>query len=190
VASDDAGNTDPCAFNVTVAQALVANDDTLGTLENHSVTVLADKLMANDTASAGGTLALTDVSTNSANGGTVALLDGVITYTPAAGYTGADLFTYTITDGSSSTNGSVFVTVVNEADPAANLIGDIVVDEQGAHLVFAGIPGFAYAIQRSSDGATWGTIGDPVLAPESGLMEFVDSAPLPGPVYYYRTVAP
>src|SRR5439155_15478413 len=53
VATDTAGNTDACNFTVTVQQVLIANPDTLGALANHSATVLAEKLLENDTAAGG-----------------------------------------------------------------------------------------------------------------------------------------
>src|SRR5439155_26248547 len=62
VATDAAGNTDPCSFTVTLVQLLVANTDTLGALQNHSVVVLAEKLLANDTAGLDGILTLISVS--------------------------------------------------------------------------------------------------------------------------------
>jgi hypothetical protein len=39
------------------------------------------------------------ISPTSENGGAVALVGGVVTYTPAAGFTGLDTFTYTVCDG-------------------------------------------------------------------------------------------
>ena len=127
-------------------------------------------------------------SATSTNGGTVMLADGVITYTPVPGFSGADLFTYTITDGFSSTNGSVFVTVRSESEPAANQIGGVTIDGDGAHVRFAGIPGVAYSVQRSSDTVTWVTVGS-ITAPASGLMQFTDPAPPSGPLFY-RTISP
>jgi hypothetical protein len=187
-ATDAAGNTDTCTFSVTVAQEFVANPDNLGALANHSAAVLAEKLLANDTASSGGNLMLTSVSATSTNGGTLLLSGDSITYTPVPGFTGTDLFTYTVTDGVSTTNGSVLVTVSSEAATAANLIGDVTIDTDGAHLRFAGIPEFTYTVQRSTDSITWTAIGS-ITAPSSGLMEFIDPTPPPAPVSY-RTITP
>jgi hypothetical protein len=189
-ATDAAGNTDSsCSFTVTVAQELIANPDTLGVLANHSVSVLTEKLLANDTAASGGTLTLTDVSATSTNGGTVVLSGDSVTYTPVPGFIGTDLFTYTITDQVGTTNGSVLVIVASEADPAANLIGNVIVDQDGAHMRFAGIPDFTYAVQRSTDSVTWTTLDGSITAPVNGLMEFIDPTPPSGPLFY-RTIRP
>src|SRR5262249_33878656 len=74
-----------------------------------------------------------------ASHGTVALVNGVITYTPAADYNGPDSFTYTISDDG-TTNGagdfktstatvSVLVTEVNDAPTAVD--DDATVAEDG-----------------------------------------------------------
>ena len=68
------------------------------------------------------------------------------------------------------------------------MIGTVVVDTDGAHTRFAGIPGFTYIIERSTDGADWTAIGSAVV-PANGLFEFLDSAPPSGSVFY-RTTAP
>ncbi len=50
--------------------------------------------------------------------GTVAIDDGTVTYTPAAGFSGTDTFDYTITDGIATDTATVTVAVANGA-PAA-----------------------------------------------------------------------
>src|SRR5207249_3587042 len=104
-----------CSFSVTVtADPPIANADALGAVANHLTTVLADKLVSNDSGAPGTTLSVTGVSSSSTNGGTVSLSAGVISYTPVPNFSGADLFTYTLSDGCSTTNGSVLVTVTSE----------------------------------------------------------------------------
>lgn len=61
--------------------------------------------LANDTDADGDKLSITAVGT--ASGGTVAInADGSVTYTPKAGFTGTDSFTYTISDGQGHTANS------------------------------------------------------------------------------------
>jgi hypothetical protein len=156
----------------------------VGTLKNHSVAVRAQKLLSTGVPLA----ALASVSDNSTNGGAVTLANGIVTYTPATNFSGADLFTYVVTDGSTSTTGSVQVLVADTGSLVRNLIGAVVVDTDGAHARFAGIPGFTYTIERSTDGIEWTAIGTAVV-PANGLIEFLDSTPPAGSVFY-RTATP
>ena len=52
---------------------------------------------------------------------------------------------------------------------------------------FNPIPGFTYIIERSTDGVEWTAVGSAVV-PASGLLEFLDSAPPSGSVFYRTTV--
>ena len=47
----------------------------------------------------GDTIAVGGVSATSTNGGAVSLAGGMVTYTPASGFVGADRFSYTVSDG-------------------------------------------------------------------------------------------
>ncbi len=110
-----------------------------------------------------------------------------MTYTPATNFIGADLFTYVVNDGSTSSTGSVQVIVADTGTLAPNRIGVVVVGPDGAHARFAGVPGFTYIIERSTDGADWTAVGSAV-APANSLFEFLDSDPPSGPVFYRTTV--
>jgi hypothetical protein len=166
----------------------VANTDEIGVLENHSVIITTEKLLANDTDSGDAMLAVVNVSALSTNGGTVAMNENAITFTPAAGFNGVDLFTYTLSDGCNTATGSVLVTVLDIASPSANRIGDLLLDTDGAHVRFAAIPGFTYAIERSSTNESWTAIGS-VVTPPTGIIEFLDQNPPSGAIYY-RTRVP
>ncbi|WP_225409013.1 Ig-like domain-containing protein [Stigmatella hybrida] len=111
--------TDPVAGNNSASQSTtvvaanrppVANDDTVSVGANSGATVV--NVLGNDTdPDTGDTLTVTAV-TQSANGGTVTLVGGVVSYTPAPGFTGTDTFTYTISDGKGGTDtATVTVTV-------------------------------------------------------------------------------
>jgi len=60
----------------------------LGATENQSVSLPAAKLVAIATSPNGGALSITDVSATSAQGGSVSLGGGLVTYTPPAGFVG------------------------------------------------------------------------------------------------------
>jgi hypothetical protein len=97
------------------------------------------------------------------------------------------LFTYVVNDGSTSSTGSVQVVVADTGTVAPNRIGSVVLGTEGAQVRFAGIPGFTYIIERSTDGADWTAVGS-VVVPANGLFEFLDSAPPSGSVFYRTTV--
>ncbi len=100
----------------------VAVDDVKSTNANTPLTFAANDLTANDTDADNDALTVTSVTSPSANGGSVTF-DGMnVTYTPAANFSGADTFTYTISDGKGGTD-SATVTV-NVAPPNHNPVAN------------------------------------------------------------------
>ena len=101
--SDGHGNTDTAIVTLTVAVTVgvpVAQDDTYNVPMN-TATSLA--VLSNDSDPDGQALTITTVSTPAH--GTAAIVSGTsITYTPTAGYSGADTFSYTVSDGAGSTD--------------------------------------------------------------------------------------
>jgi hypothetical protein len=170
-----------------VTAPLVADTQIVGALMNHSVSLRAQKLLATGADQFAPTHTLTGLSAYSTNGGTVTLSEGLVTYTPTTNFVGADLFTYAVSDGFNSATGSVQVIVAATGALAPNRIGDVVVGTDGAHARFAGIPGFTYTIERSTDGADWTAVGS-VVVPANGLLEFLDSTPPAGSVFYRTTI--
>jgi len=190
-ATDIHGNTTNCSFTVTVIldHAPVTGSINLGAVANHPRALLIDKVLGEASDLDNNTLTLTTVSANSTNGGTVTLTETNIIYTPATNFAGADLFTYTISDGHSGTaTGSVLILVLSESDASLNQVGQPTATTNGTVVVrFAGIPGTTYSVQRSSDQVTWSSAGT-YLVPATGIAEFTDSTPAAQPPYYYRTV--
>ena len=76
---------------------------TLAATEDTAVTYTAAQLLGNDTDVDGDTLSIASVS--SGTGGTAVLnANGTVTYTPAANFNGAASFTYTVSDGTATSN--------------------------------------------------------------------------------------
>ena len=77
------------------------------------------------------------------SGGTVNIVDGVLIYTPAMGFTGQDSFTYTISDGHSGT-ASATVTVQVTAKDASNhpptAVADSATTHEGVPIAIAVLP--------------------------------------------------
>ncbi|MBW7886379.1 MAG: tandem-95 repeat protein, partial [Caldilineaceae bacterium] len=100
-----------------VNDAPVASDD-LFIVDENSVENVLD-VLANDTDVDGDALTITLVG--SASHGVVTFDGVVVRYTPNAGYSGADAFAYTVSDGSLSDSATVELTVRNRNDaPVAN----------------------------------------------------------------------
>jgi outer membrane protein OmpA-like peptidoglycan-associated protein len=93
----------------------VANDDAVTVAEDSGATVI--NVLANDTTEPGETLVVTSV-TQPASGGTVTVVGGVVSFTPAANYNGTVTFTYTVSDGNGGTDtATVTMTVSAVNDP-------------------------------------------------------------------------
>ncbi len=105
--------------------APVALDDIFCGDEDSQITgnVLADNGSGADYDFEGDSLSVVAENITSANGGTVTLLaDGSFTYDPAANYNGPDSFSYTLSDGSLTQTGMVYIKVspVNDAPTAVD----------------------------------------------------------------------
>ena len=116
--SDGNGGTATGTMTVSVAPppnvAPVAGADSASTVSPNPVTI---NLLANDTDANGDTLSVT-ANTAPANG-TVTRTGGSATYTPAAGFSGTNSFTYTLSDGKGGTaTGTVTVSVSAAPAPA------------------------------------------------------------------------
>ncbi|MDH3262019.1 MAG: Ig-like domain-containing protein, partial [Acidimicrobiia bacterium] len=94
--------------NNPVNDAPAANDDFETTDPDTPVVI---DVLVNDSDANGDVLAVISIS-EQANGAVAINPDGTVTYTPAAGFTGIDTFTYTISDGKGGTaRATVMVTV-------------------------------------------------------------------------------
>ena len=125
VVTDSLGSSTPGTVNVTVVAPPVATDDPDRTTgQGKAITI---DVLANDQGSPGSTNVALTSAANGANG-TAVVADGLVTYTPAATFSGTDTFTYVITDNFGNTDeATVTVTVV--ASPAA--VGDVRTIGQG-----------------------------------------------------------
>lgn len=162
----------------------------LSTLKNKAVTVGAAKLLARCTDPEGDAFSVIGVSP-STNGAIVTLLSGNITYTPVSGFTGTDLFTYTLADSLGATSvGSVQVTVTDA--PSLNRVSYAYDPDAGTMtLTFAGIPGMTYRVQYATTltpPADW-TDFSTNTAPPSGLFQVVDPVGV-DTNRFYRTLQP
>jgi subtilisin family serine protease len=123
--SDGAGGTAGASVSITVTpvnDAPVAVNDSTSTAYQTAVTI---PVLANDGDVDGGPLSVILV-TSPVNGAAVTNPDETVTYTPTAGFSGVDAFTYTVSDGAGGT-ASASVSVTVGAAPPSNPfhVGDL-----------------------------------------------------------------
>lgn len=157
-------------------------DDGGATAMDQPLHFSATQLLGNDSDPDGDPLVLSAVSATSVPGGAVILSGGAVTYTPPLEYSGPDSFTYTVTDGRGGTaTATVQLIIVPGLLPAPNQV-QLMPLPTGFRLRFAGVPGRAYQVQRSTDLANWITVTT-LDAPLHGILEFDDPTALTAAFY-------
>ena len=97
--------------------APVAGDDGAQVASGSVLTIPEATLLDNDSDADGGTLSVIAVS--NASNGEVSLSNGVVTFTPADGFTGAASFDYTVSDGQGGLDTATVSVTVTEPDDGA-----------------------------------------------------------------------
>jgi hypothetical protein len=153
VRSDNGGvATGTVDLNVVEDPAPVASDDIYSVIAGGSLNIAApDGVLANDIDPAGDALSVTVITDGADNGTLAVFADGRFNYTPDAGFSGTDMFTYRVTDafGISST-ADVTINVIPPADPIA--LDDAYFTTTGATLNIPALTG-VLANDVSPDGA-------------------------------------
>jgi len=116
---------------VPVNDAPNAADDAAETKEGEPVVI---DVLANDSDPDGDTLSI-DSFEQPAHGTVVLNLDGTLSYTPEAGYSGSDSFTYMVSDGQGGTATATVQLVVTSVNHAPDANKDRVSTDQGEAVV-------------------------------------------------------
>ena len=188
--SNFTGTTNALAQNQVINTPPVAGNDTIERSSLTSVKVRLATLLANDSDADGDALNIV-VSPASASNATIRVSGGWVFYTPPTGFTNADSFTYTITDGrGGSAVGTVAVAIQVDNSQSQNLaITDL---GNGAFRINGnGIPGYLYRLQYSDTIAPFNwqvMVGGSVTADSTGKFEYTDTSG--APTRFYRTVYP
>jgi outer membrane autotransporter protein len=100
----------------------VATDDSYAVTAGFTLIIGAPGLLANDTDADGDTLSVVPLSTSVPHPGVLfyAFADGSFAYGPLIGFVGVDSFTYTITDGTTTSTATVTLVVGGEAPVSAD----------------------------------------------------------------------
>ena len=142
--------------------------------------VLVSVLLTNATDVDGDTLTLNSVSATT-NNASVMISGGYVMYANTNAV--ADEFTYTVIDGFGGTN-SATVTINVDSTPLFGQSQIVSTSGGTATLNFAGIPGYSYSVQRSTNLTSWIVIWT-TNAPAGGVFQFIDAA-APDPSAYYQ----
>ena len=172
--------------------APVATADTLAATEDTPVIYTAAQLLGNDTDADGDTLAIASVS--SGTGGTAVLnTDGTVTFTPNANFNGAANFTYSVSDGTATSNTAtvtVNVAAVNDAPVAVadalTAIEDTAVTYTAAQLLGndTDVDGNTLAIASVSSGT-----GGTAVLNANGTVTFTPTANFNGAANFTYSVS-
>jgi len=172
-------NTPPVAGNLTIQR-----------YQNAGVQVSLATILASCSDADGDALTIA-VSSTSANGGAIMVMEGWVFYTPAPGFTSADSFTYTVTDPyGASAVGTISVAIEVDNAPGQNLT--ITNLGNGSFLIVGtGIPNYPYTLQYTPtlNPPNWQDVPEAnATADSTGAFQFTNT-PTEG-TGFYRTVSP
>jgi fibronectin-binding autotransporter adhesin len=170
------GSTNNLSPNEVINAAPVAANDNLQRYQTSGVKVRAVTLLANDTDPENDALTFNSAGPASSAGGTVAVNNGWVFYTPPAGFTNSDSYLYSISDaGGLYATGSVAITIPIDLAPSQNVVAIQPLSNGAALIQFQGIAGRAYTIQYTASLQTpaWHSLGTGT-ADASGRFQFTD----------------
>jgi alpha-tubulin suppressor-like RCC1 family protein len=156
------------------------------------VTLSVRKLLAKAVDPDGETVAITAAGPGSQHGGAVSIQPDGIRYAPPGGFSGEDTFSVALADGRGNTT-IAWITVQVAPPPSAGAAGTnppalTVLPGGRIAVVFHGIPGRSYQLQRSTNALDWQVIATVTAAPD-GRITFTDESP-PQSNGFYRLALP
>ncbi len=132
-------------------QPPVAKDDAAATSKGAPVTI---NVIANDTDDMGIIASSLAIVTSPVSGNAVSNGNGTVTYTPSAGFTGVDTFSYTVADAQAAVSNSATVTVTVNAVSA-----EVVIDNRGPGTSYTGWWETSGASGSYGSGSDWSRDG-------------------------------
>jgi hypothetical protein len=164
---------------------VVAGPDQLATVPNTALTVPLNKFLCNDTLEIGDVPMIELTNASSAQGGALVLtLTNTLVYTPPAGFTGMDQFTYRlrgIFGDEDYANASVRVGAgVNQGATVVSLVRE---SATSAMVCLFGAPNQTYNVEQSTNLTSWVGIGQ-ITADAAGSMTYHYTIEPTGQCYY------
>jgi hypothetical protein len=168
----------------------VANPDYVATGSNQPLTFSVSKLLFNDTDLENDALSLSLLGGFSANGGTVSLSSGLITYTPTATFTGADTFSYRLADA----RGGSATSTVNVTVGATNFLSistpPALLPNGHFGVSYSGVARYPYTVERAPNVTGPWQVFTNIAADVNGAFTVDDPNDPPLPMRFYRTRYP
>jgi hypothetical protein len=185
------GSTNNLSEDQIINSAPVAGTDYLQRHAGTGAKVRVTNLLTNDSDPDGDAVHFVSADPTSANGGTVSLKGGWITYNPPVGFTNTDSFNYVIADsGGLQSTGAASIAVVADSEPCQNT-GTVEDLGNGSFKVyFNGIPARIYTVQFADNPGSpdWQPLGT-ATADAFGKFDFTDTPPANSPARSYRSIS-
>jgi hypothetical protein len=154
--------------------APIATDALAATLQNLPLSIPAGTLLLMASDPDGDSLTLSAVSPASTNGGSVTLVTNTVIYTPATDYTGADRFTYAVSDSHGGIALAIVLVQIRADDHGAGNLLTPQVTPGGLRISFAALPGRTYSLERAeSVTGPWTSLSALTVGP-LGIAAFTD----------------
>jgi hypothetical protein len=167
----------------------VASLATYGRAFGTALRISVDDLLVNFTSDPDGDGRALEALGLSTNGSPVFTNNALILFAPtnnleeSFAYVIRDLHTYRPGDSIRTATNYVTVSVTNAVSSAQGIVAS---DGQGVQVRFAGVPGYAYDVERAADPAGPWIVLQTTNAPQGGVWLFQDANP-PQPTAFYRT---
>jgi hypothetical protein len=151
---------------------VVAHHDQLATLPNSVLTVPLNKFLCNDTLEIGDVPTIDLTNSATVHGGTIIVTNNSLVYTPPAGFSGVDSFTYRLRGMFGDDDfASVSMRVGAGVNQGATVVSLVRENPTSVMVCLLGAPNQSYTVEQSTNLTTWSNIGQ-LNADATGSMTY------------------